>query len=37
MRTMRAIAAKINTPALHRYMLMIVSLILGIVTCAFVG
>lgn len=33
---MKTVISKINTPFIHRYGMMALSLILGIVTCAFV-
>ena len=34
---MRALVARINVPSVHRYLLMFLSLILGIVTCTMLG
>jgi hypothetical protein len=37
---MRIVAAKLNTlntPAIQRYLLMVLSLVMGIVTCTLIG
>jgi hypothetical protein len=34
---MKTVALKLNTPTVHRYGLMLLSLVLGIVTCTLVG
>ena len=34
--TMKTIAAKINSPAVQRFMLMFLSFVLGVVTCVWV-
>lgn len=37
MKKMRALVARINVPSVHRYLLMLLSLALGILTCTFLS